>query len=409
MPSNFKIIHDSIHGSIRIEEPLTSILETPEMQRLSNVRQLGLNYLVFPGANHTRFEHCLGVSHLSGEIGRILNLSEREIKMLRIAGLIHDIGHPPFSHTLERLIKMKIGLDHVQIGSKIIKNEIKISEKFNEKSIGEIIQENGLDMDEIISLFMNKTNEEIFGKKEKRKYLSKIINGDLDADQLDYLLRDSHYTGVAYGIIDIQRILNTITIFDDDIVFYDKGIESLESVMVARALMYSSVYFHKTARIAELMLSRAIENMENLNFYDILSMNDSELISMLLQSEGYAKDIGTRIKFRQLFKKVAIFENIPDNFDPKNLKKLEKELAYESDAPEGYVLIDFPIEELSINEPRMNYLDVKILKNGKKYYLKNESSIVKALRSRKPIDYSLMIVAEKSYLENVKKVLKRIF
>jgi len=411
MAADFKIIHDSIHGSIRFEEPLISILETPELQRLSNVRQLGMNYLVFPGANHTRFEHSLGVSHLAGQIGKMLSLDDLQIKKLRIAGLIHDIGHPPFSHTLEKYLKKKTGLDHVKIGAKIVKGEIDVAKGVSgprEKLI-DIIEKDGLDPEEIISIFSEREENDLFGRRSRKKYMEKIINGDLDADQLDYLLRDSHYTGVAYGIIDLQRILNTIAIRDNDIVFNEKGMEALESVMVARALMYSSVYFHKTARIAELMLSRAIEDMKGIDPFELISMTDSELISMLLQGDGYQRDIGIRIKFRRLFKKAMIYTEIPENFDAKNIRKIEDEVAFESGAPEGYVLIDLPLEELPFTEPRLANLDVKLEKNGKIDYLNNVSGIVKSLRTRKPIDYSMMVISEKSYVENVKNVLKRKF
>ncbi|MGC8673078.1 MAG: HD domain-containing protein [Thermoplasmata archaeon] len=411
MAGDFKIIHDSIHGSIRLEEPLISILETPEMQRLSNVRQLGMNYLVFPGANHTRFEHSLGVSHLAGQIGRFLSLNDDQIKILRIAGLLHDIGHPPFSHTLEKYIKKRTGLDHVEIGAKIVNGEIDIANNLSwrREKINEIIENNGLDPREIISIFSEKEENDIFGIRPRKKYMQKIINGDLDADQLDYLLRDSHYTGVAYGIIDLQRILNTVSIRADDIVFNEKGLEALESVMVARALMYSSVYFHKTARIAELMLSRAIESLRILDPINLISMNDSELISMLLQSDGYAKEIGLRIKYRRLFKKAMVYAELPENFDMMNIKKMEDEIAYESGAPDGYVLIDLPIEEISMNEPRLTNLDIKLEKDGRIVYLNSISNIVKSLRTRRPVDYSMMVIAEKSYVENVKNVLKRKF
>jgi len=136
----FKIIHDSIHGSIRVEEPLLSILESPEVQRMSNVRQLGLNYLVFPGANHTRLEHSLGVSHIAGVLGNNLNLDIYEINLLKISGLLHDIGHPPFSHALEDYIYERTDLRHEDIGAKIIFGDIDIIGEYPGKRrfIGEI-------------------------------------------------------------------------------------------------------------------------------------------------------------------------------------------------------------------------------------------------------------------------------
>ncbi|MEM3259661.1 MAG: HD domain-containing protein [Thermoplasmata archaeon] len=197
--NRFKIIHDSVHGSIKVEEPLLSILELPEVQRMSNVRQLGLNYLVFPGANHTRLEHSLGVAHVAGEIGKNLNLKNEENILLKVSGLLHDIGHPPFSHALEDFIYKKSGLTHEDVGEKIIRGEIKLIDDYYERnhSLYEILEKNGIDSRQIISII--KYNKRKMGFNE-HNYLGEIISGNLDADQLDYLLRDSHYTGVAFGI-----------------------------------------------------------------------------------------------------------------------------------------------------------------------------------------------------------------
>ncbi len=404
---DFKIIHDAVHGSIKVEEPLLSILETPEVQRMSNIRQLGLNYLVFPGANHTRLEHSLGVSHLAGIIGKNLNLNDDEIILLRIAGLLHDIGHAPFSHTLENYIIEKTGKNHMEIGNEIIKGKMDIVAKdfMERKRIDEILNESGIDVSTITNIIYSKHNypqTTLFQEeKDEKFYLKSIISGDLDADQLDYLMRDSHYTGVGYGVIDLPRILNTMMLKRNMIVYDKKGIEALESVVVARALMYSSVYFHKTARIAETMLLRAVEHA-NMDPIDIIKMNDSELISALMERDGYPREIALRIKYRKLFKKVLILENYGEEI---NVKKMEREIAETANIPEGYVIIDYPSY---VSETRMN-LDAYIFDGNKITSLNDASKIVRALKLRKAFDYDIMVAADSKYIENVKKVLKKYF
>ncbi len=404
---DFKIIHDAVHGSIKVEEPLLSILETPEVQRMSNIRQLGLNYLVFPGANHTRLEHSLGVSHLAGIIGKNLNLKDDEIILLRIAGLLHDIGHAPFSHTLENYIIEKTGKNHMEIGNEIIKGKMDIVAKdfMERKRIDEILNEYGIDVSTITNIIYSKNNypqTTLFQEeKDEKFYLKNIISGDLDADQLGYLMRDSYYTGVGYGVIDLPRILNTMMLKRNMIVYDKKGIEALESVVVARALMYSSVYFHKTARIAETMLLRAVEHA-NLDPLDIIKMNDSELISALMERDGYPRDIALRIKYRKLFKKVLILENYSEEI---NVKKMEREIAETANIPEGYVIIDYPSY---VSETRMN-LDAYIFDGNKITSLNEASKIVRALKMRKPFDYDIMVAADNKYIENVKKALKKYF
>ncbi|MGC8995800.1 MAG: HD domain-containing protein [Thermoplasmata archaeon] len=404
MGGEYKIIHDSVHGSIKIEEPMLSIVETPEFQRLNGIRQLGFNYLVFPGANHTRLEHSLGVSYIAGEIGKRLNLNDHDITLLKIAGLVHDIGHLPFSHTIENTFKKHTGLDHVKIGEKIVRGEITIENLIGENSLSYVLESNGIDKNEIIKLFSN-IDEESFGKS---KYaIESIINGDLDADQMDYLIRDSHYTGVAYGVIDLPRILNTVSLNNNMLVFDHKGIEALEGLMVARSLMYSSVYFHKTSRIAELMLIKAIRNMD-IDWKILIEMNDSDLLNFIKNGDKFQREIYERLKFRKLYKKVLILNSIPEeyrNFEP---ERIEKILSDFSGVNENKIIVDIPLQELYNGDKRLKSYDIRINKNGKITFLENESTLVKAIKNRKMVDYSLMVACEKNEIERVENAAKKI-
>ncbi len=430
--SEFKIIHDAIHGSIKFEGSTLKILDAPEMQRLNGIKQLGLGYLVFPGANHTRLEHSLGVGYIAGRMGSALNLSKDEIEMLKVAGMLHDLGHSPYSHTLEYLLYEKMKLDHMEITTKIIKGEIDILEGIDmeeRERIHEILNDYSINTDMICAMILGKTNSRIdilnvdekqsyFG--DKKNYLVNIINGNLDADQIDYLLRDAHYTGVAHGTIDVERIMNTIKIKNGELMIDKKGVPALEGMLVARALMYSSVYFHKTNRIGELMLSRAVEEIDMENWLDIYRMNDSELISLLMEQGGYPREIAMRIKYRKLFKKAIVrnFEELEkyknyrekllELFDLKKRRKYEREIAESVGIDSKYVLIDVPERNVILSEPRLSKTNIKIVVGDKIYPLSKFSPLARALQMRKVQDWAIMVVTTKKYVDKVKRVAERI-
>ncbi|MGC8585332.1 MAG: HD domain-containing protein [Thermoplasmata archaeon] len=402
---DYKIIHDSVHGSIRIDEPLLSVIETPEFQRLNGIRQLGFNYLVFPGANHTRLEHSLGVSFIAGEIGRRISMSNEKITLLRIGGLVHDIGHLPFSHTLENIFKKYTGLDHVKIGEKIINGDIIIENRIGEDCISHILEKNGIDRKDVIKVFADEEDSESFGKSKSA--FESIINGDLDSDQMDYLLRDSHYTGVAYGSIDLPRILNTVNMINDLLVFDNKGIEALEGLVVARSLMYSSVYFHKTSRIAELMLIKAIKDMD-FDWKMLIQMNDSDILNFIKNGGTFQNEIYERLKYRKLYKKVIVLNSIPDEMINLDTERIEKMISDFSGVDEKKIIVDIPFHELISGDKRLRSFDIRIYRNNRISFLENESSIVKAIKSRKLVDYALMIASEKNEIEKIENAAKKI-
>lgn len=428
----YKIIHDAVHGSIRFEGITLKLLETPELQRMSGIKQLGLGYLVFPGANHTRLEHSIGVSYMAGEMASHLNLEPHEVTLVKVAGLLHDIGHPPFSHTLEYILHEKLGKDHMEITAEIIKGNIDVIDEEIEgrERIYEIVSDEGFSPEKIADIILGKYSAPEYEQTyliqpDKRpseggkNYITQIINSYLDSDQLDYLLRDSHYTGVAHGIIDVHRILNTIRIYKGNLVVDKKGVNALEGLLVARALMYSSVYFHKTARIAEVMLSKAVESLEMDNWLDIYKMSDSDLLSLLLNAGGYAREIAIRIKYRRLFKKALvvrtetveeneeILENLRDLDNLNYRRKVEKNIANAAGIDEGYVLIDIPEKIATLSEPRLGKTRIPILDGNNVKLLTRYSPLAKALQLRKIHDWILMVSTPKQYVEKVEKAAKR--
>ncbi len=429
--STYKIIHDAIHGSFKFEGATLRILETPEMQRLNGIKQLGLGYLVFPGANHTRLEHSIGVGQVAGKMGEALGLPNIEIETLKVAGMLHDLGHSPFSHTLEYLLHEKTGMDHMEITTKIIRGDIDILEGLDieeRERIHEILKDYGIDIDMVCRMILGKTEKKYditkvggqayFGAE--KNYLVNIISGPLDADQIDYLLRDAHYTGVAHGMIDVYRILNTIKVKNGELMIDKKGVPALEGMLVARALMYSSVYFHKTNRIGELMLSRAVEEIEMDNWLDIYKFNDSELISLLLSQKGYPREIALRLKYRRLFKKALVLrvdeikdnENIIEEMskldDLKRRRRVEREIAEAAGLDPRYVLIDIPENIAQLSEPRLNKTNVKVIDGNEIHELSKYSPLARALQLRKVQDWALMIVTRKDAVDRVRREAKRI-
>ena len=233
---NLKIINDPIYGFISVPNDLIyKIIEHPSFQRLRRISQMGLSYLVYPGAQHTRFHHALGAMHLMQRAVMVLRskgteISQEEETALYIAILLHDIGHGPFSHALEGVIVTECSHEDLSIH---------IMEYFNETFEGRL------------SLAID-----IFNNRYHKKFLHQLISGQLDMDRLDFLRRDSFYTGVAEGSISALRLITMLQVVDDKVVVEEKGIYSVEKFLVARRLMYWQVYLHKTSLDAEQLLMK---------------------------------------------------------------------------------------------------------------------------------------------------------
>ena len=242
--NKLKILNDPIYGFIRIPNSLIfDIIEHKYFQRLRRVAQMGMSSLVYPGANHTRFHHALGCLYLMEKTVRILKfknveISTDEANALYIAILLHDIGHGAFSHALEHSIVNDIS--HEEISLKFMK---KINQEFDGK------------LDLAI---------EIFEGKYKRKFFNQLISSQLDIDRLDYLKRDSFYTGVNEGNISSERLIAMMNVKDDELVIEQKGIYSVENFLISRRLMYWQVYLHKTGLVAENMLVNVLKRAKEL-------------------------------------------------------------------------------------------------------------------------------------------------
>ena len=410
MVDGVKTIRDSIHGDIKLEGLFLDLLETPEIQRLYNIKQLGFAHLVFPGAHHTRLEHSLGTYHMAFNAAEKLGIDKSEKEALACAALLHDIGHGPFSHTLESILRGALDVDHVDLTEKLIFGEYEIfgldEKKFiTSPSVNDVLDKKNVDLKEVVGI--------IRGKKHGRSYLNQLLNSAIDVDQLDYLIRDAYYTGVAYGMIDSERFLQTLTVNDGNLAVVRKGISGIENILMARALMYSSVYFHKTVRIAELMLSKAIEMIPDAEPFEFFKMTDSELIDNLKRIGGFQYEIVTRLKYRELFKQsYAVSTSDLDERGVDLVKELEdvnlrseKERDFEKSLgiPSGYVIIDVPYQELRHAEPRIDQTDIAIIEKGAVKSLDDFTPVAKAIRSRAVPDWGIMIVTDDKYRDVVSK------
>ena len=239
-----KIINDPVHGFITIpNEFIFDIIEHPYFQRLRYIKQLGLTYMVYPGAIHSRFQHALGAMHLMGQAIEMLKLkdnavTDEEQQSLMLAILLHDIGHGPFSHALEQTLVP--GIPHELFS-------LLFMERLNEMFDNQLLMA-----------------KQIFANEHPKRFLHQLVSSQLDVDRLDYLMRDSFFTGVSEGVISTDRIIKMLNVRQDELVVDIKGIYSIEKFIVARRLMYWQVYLHKTVLSAEQLLIRVLRRAKYL-------------------------------------------------------------------------------------------------------------------------------------------------
>lgn len=328
-------IIDPIHDFIRVHEHELSIIDTPIFQRLRRIRQLSGAHLTYPAAQHTRFEHSLGVMHIASQAGKTLAekgvIQNDDIKIIRLAGLLHDIGHGPFSHLFEEIIQEK-KISHEDFGKEIIlKSEI-----------GDSLSKNGFDKKLVTSI--------AFGNS-KLQYLNEIVSGALSADMMDYLLRDGYFTGAEHAKIDHKRITQSLDVYKKNLALDKSALYSFESMMHSRYQMFKAVYFHKTVRAAEVMLLEALRQSDDefgfttFKLDEYVQLTDEFVLSNLISSRSSklkrAKKLAQDYQDRKLLK--CVFERILTS--RKNLKKtkteeLREEISKKSRVNENEIFVD---------------------------------------------------------------------
>ncbi|MCS5527153.1 MAG: HD domain-containing protein [Candidatus Poseidoniales archaeon] len=434
-----KVINDSIHGMFRIKGVREELLATPEFNKLSHIKQLGLAHLVFPGAHHTRFEHSLGVSHIGGLMADSVGLDDHEKSIVEVAGMLHDVGHGPYSHTLEHILHERGGADHMHITEGIITGDYDILREDenslfdNRQKVPDILEKYGIDPEQVAGLIHGAdaagTERNLFNWSEggnnfetQDNTLAHLIHGPVDCDQLDYLLRDAHFTGVRHGVVDHLRLVECLERHGGDVAVTEGGVPALEGMLMARGLMYSAVYFHKVTRVTEMMLSRAVERSED-NLPDAVDMQrmvDAEIWQALSEAGGIAKDMLRRLKYRQLLK-VCVTRRAEELSDAQierlvqlaensaERREIEDEICRRAKVPEGYVAIDVPSVKLLLSEPRMSQVDVRIIgRDGKTRWFQEHTPIADALRKRQVSQAAMFIMTLPNATEAVAEVAERI-
>ncbi|MBM3897576.1 MAG: HD domain-containing protein [Thaumarchaeota archaeon] len=367
-------IRDPIHGYIYASKAEKSVIDTAIFQRLRRIKQLASAHLTYPGAQHSRFEHSVGTMFLAGRAGNIL--SEKygfdRTDELRLAALLHDVGHGPFSHLFEEVLSVKTDVTHEDITKRII----------IETEIGDILSKNGINVKQFASLPLGIPSK-------YPRYMNDIISGVLSVDTMDYLLRDSYFTGVEYGKVDVHRVVNSYEVINDVIGLDRAALYALEALLIARYEMFRAVYFHRTVRASEIMLIKAMtladdhlgfSNLKNLDNYLLLTdeVAVAKLTSMssgdpkLRQAKKLATDYVNRnlvkcVFERMLQRKDTFIERI---FSQRRIREeLAREVADKANVDQETVFIDVPttpsVPMTSLHESLTEIMVVSKDTNGK--------------------------------------------
>lgn len=389
-------IRDPLYGLVQYSDLEEEIINSQVFQRLRGIKQLALAFLVYPGAHHTRFEHSIGVMHLCGRVGNRLDINTDQIRVLRLTGLLHDIGHGPFSHVLEQIMDKYVDRSVLEAYKAESVHELITMRLIKEnKELKDIIPLE--DQEKIITLL----------QKHERSVIKDIISGQMDVDKFDYLQRDSYFAGVKYGSFDLDKIIDSlikieISSKEDGLGINEDGIHSIEQLLLAKYHMNIQVYKHRIRRITDAMLVKGVEYAINENIKevnDLVKFNDSidylnkyvkyedyHLIELILhESSGLAKEYLKRISQRKLFKQIFKIEINKENFKDsillRNVLKASKEQLSDIaeavsniiEVPKDLIIID---KQTTSNPTFKNYsvdinmqgIMVKNYKRDKKFF-----------------------------------------
>jgi hypothetical protein len=341
-------IRDPVHGYIKITEAERDVIDTPFVQRLRRIHQLAGAYMVYPGAVHTRFDHVTGAMHVAGQIADALSLrigiSPDAVQEIRLAALLHDVGHGPFSHTFEEVLADKTTTTHEDISQRII----------SETSVSDVLNSHGFSPKKMSAFAIGK-------QSTKPPFMNEIIAGGLSADIMDYLLRDSYFTGVEYGKVDVQRVIDSLRVAERHLALGNAALYAFEALLLARYEMFKAVYFHRTVRAAELMLVNSMKLAEEAlhltdlsDLDDYLEMTDERVLHDLVSldpagpAQKEARQLAIDFRDRRLVK--CVFEQLVQR------KDRVVEQLFERSRMRDQVILD--IAEKAKVDRRRIYLDV---------------------------------------------------
>jgi len=354
-----KPIKDSVHDYVTLDSVAADLLDTPAVQRLRHVKQLSTVRLVFPAANHTRFEHSLGVYHLADAAVSHLDVDEDTAAHVRAAALLHDVGHGPYGHQTEDLIRRRTGTDHDRIGWLLTDGD---------RAVCRTLERHGLDPERVARL--------IAGEGE----LGSLVSGELDVDRMDYLVRDAHHTGVPYGTIDHGRLVRELRIENGELVLGEGNVATAESLLLARALMNAIVYHHHVSRIAGAMLARASERYldgTDTSAEAFRRMADHDL---LVELREQVPGLGRRIEQRDLYKR-AVWAGLGDvsrgtvDVGHEQERAAEREIAGSVGLDPSEVIVDVP------DRPGLKESGTNVVVDGVVQRLEDASELVPGIRA----------------------------
>ncbi len=395
-------INDPIHGFIGLTGIESKIVNSEPYQRLRRIKQLSGAHYVYPTAEHTRFGHCIGVMFVAGLLGKRLleqlGLGDDALQEVRLAGLLHDLGHGPFSHVFEESLIERRGWNHEDVTEWLIRKS----------EVGDLIEDDGISKDRIANLVRGRRTKKTDG------VVSGIVAGQVDADKMDYLIRDSFYCGVNYGLVDIHRLISSIEITKSLEMQFDLAARgALEAFLVARYEMFLNVYYHKTVRSVEVMLIQLInaaDNVLELTTFstpeEFLLLDDMSLVSRIRRIDpkesDYAKEaskmmnlLDSRVLYKSAFEKVLHTE---DRFVSKLLTKkrvresLRDEIAEIAKIPNNELIVDVPtLPSVPFNPHQLDPMEIDIFE------------VVEGKRiPRKLSDYSNIAQMMKVYLDVIR-------
>jgi hypothetical protein len=374
-------VKDTVHDHIEIDGVAADLLDTPAVQRLRHIKQLGTVQLVYPSANHTRFEHSLGVYHLASRALDHLGVGGKQADRIEAAAMLHDVGHGPFSHNLETLTHRRTGKYHDDVVELLATGEV-----------GAVLRAHDLDPDRIAGLVAG-----------EGKY-GQLVSGELDVDRMDYLVRDAYHTGVPYGTIDTERFVRELTFVDapDDagtrvgprLVLDEGNVQTAESLLLARALMNPVVYTHHVARISKAMLRRAATDLldaTSTTADELRRMDDHDFLVAIRDCRETA-ELSRRYDQRDLYKLAvwAEYGDVPGRVhaaDHATEVALEREIAEEAGVDHDHVILDVP------PEPSMRESTARVTVNGEVRRLERQSPLVSALRTAQRNQWRLGVYA----------------
>lgn len=334
-------IKDPVYGYIRLTEIERNVIDTLAVQRLRRIRQLAGAEYVYPAANHTRFEHVLGAMYLAGVVVENIptELSADEKQKVRLAALLHDVGHAPFSHLFEPFLLKYLGRNHEDMSTWIIANS----------SLSGVIEEQGFDAKELSNLAVGKPS------KPGKRFLGQIISSSFDVDKMDFVVRDSYHTGAGYGSVDVFRLIYTMDILDGNLAVDITALPTLESLILARLESFRAIYFHRACRAVQMMMLKALdaakEDLEILKVKtpdEYMEWDDYTVWSKLLlnpRSRQIIRDLSERRLLKCAYERTffAKDELVSSVFTNENVRlKLEEDIAAKAKVPLSDIGIDVP-------------------------------------------------------------------